>query len=147
MVGISFSRAFGVLVNPYLTKFGNIELYRHEHRGWSFRHNILGHATRYGGIWWWKTGHRVESMVFGFAAFAQKSAVALSALILGVLLDVIGYQAGIMQSEETLSGLRMIIVFVPLAGVVTSVACIYFYRYRHNAIPILLPNCSRRLSK
>ena len=75
----------------------------------------------------WKTGHRVESMVFGFATFAQKSAVALSALILGVLLDVIGYQAGIVQSEETLSGLRMIIVFVPLAGVVTSVAFIYFY--------------------
>ena len=75
----------------------------------------------------WKTGHRVESMVFGFATFAQKSAVALSALILGVLLDVIGYQAGIVQSEETLSGFRMIIVFVPLAGVVTSVACIYFY--------------------
>ena len=51
----------------------------------------------------WKTGHRVESMVFGFATFAQKSAVALSALILGVLLDVIGYQAGIAQSEETLT--------------------------------------------
>jgi GPH family glycoside/pentoside/hexuronide:cation symporter len=75
----------------------------------------------------WKTGHRVESMVFGFATFAQKSAVAVSALILGVLLDVIGYQAGIVQSEETLGGLRMIIVFVPLAGVVTSVVCIYFY--------------------
>ena len=75
----------------------------------------------------WKTGHRVESMVFGFATFAQKSAVALSALILGVLLDVIGYQAGVEQSEATLSGLRMIIVFVPLAGVVSSVACIYFY--------------------
>ena len=75
----------------------------------------------------WKTGHRVESMVFGFATFAQKSAVALSALILGVLLDVIGYQAGAEQSEATLSGLRMIIVFVPLAGVVSSVACIYFY--------------------
>ena len=75
----------------------------------------------------WKTGCRVESMVFGFATFAQKSAVALSALILGVLLDVIGYQAGVEQSEATLSGLRMIIVFVPLAGVVASVACIYFY--------------------
>ncbi|HAT07936.1 MAG TPA: hypothetical protein DCS39_01615 [Rhodobiaceae bacterium] len=75
----------------------------------------------------WKTGHRVESMVFGFATFAQKSAVALSALVLGVLLDAIGYKAGTVQSEETLSGLRMIIVFVPLVGVITSVACIYFY--------------------
>ena len=75
----------------------------------------------------WKTGHRVESMVFGFATFAQKSAVALSALVLGVLLDAIGYKAGAVQSEETLRGLRMIIVFVPLAGVITSAACIYFY--------------------
>ena len=75
----------------------------------------------------WKTGHRVESMIFGFATFAQKSAVALSALILGVLLDVIGYQAGAAQSEETLSGLRVIIVFVPLVGVIASAACIYFY--------------------
>jgi GPH family glycoside/pentoside/hexuronide:cation symporter len=75
----------------------------------------------------WQSGHRVESMIFGFATFAQKSAVALSALILGLLLDLIGYQAGAVQSEATLSGLRMIIVFVPLAGVVASVACIYFY--------------------
>jgi GPH family glycoside/pentoside/hexuronide:cation symporter len=75
----------------------------------------------------WKTGSRVESMIFGFATFAQKSAVALSALILGVLLDVIGYQAGAVQSEVTLSGLRMIIVFVPLVGVIASAACIYFY--------------------
>ena len=85
----------------------------------------------------WKTGHRVESMVFGFATFAQKSAVALSALILGVLLDVIGYQAGVAQSAATLDGLRMIIVFVPLAGVVASVACIYFYPLspqRHAAL-------------
>ncbi|MGI9438422.1 MAG: MFS transporter [Parvibaculales bacterium] len=75
----------------------------------------------------WKSGYRVESMVFGFATFAQKAAVALSALILGVLLDVIGYQAGDAQSAATLSGLRNIIVFVPLAGIVASVICIYFY--------------------
>jgi GPH family glycoside/pentoside/hexuronide:cation symporter len=40
---------------------------------------------------------------------------------------VIGYQAGAVQSEVTLSGLRMIIVFVPLVGVIASAACIYFY--------------------
>ena len=89
----------------------------------------------------WKTGHQVESMVFGFATFAQKIGRGVErAFILGVLLDVIGYQAGVEQSEATLSGLRMIIVFVPLAGVVSSVACIYFIRYRRSAMPTLLPN-------
>ena len=83
----------------------------------------------------WKTGYRVESMVFGFATFAQKSAVALSALILGVLLDVIGYQAGVEQSEATLSGFRMIIV-VPLAGVLLPWHAFISIRYRHNAMPV-----------
>ncbi len=41
----------------------------------------------------WRSGVRVESMIFGAVTFAQKTAVALSAIILGLLLDVIGYQA------------------------------------------------------
>ncbi len=85
----------------------------------------------------WQSGVRVESMIFGFVTFAQKAAVALSAIILGLLLDLIGYQAGAVQSEATLSGLRLIIVFVPLAGVIISVWVMAYYPLspqRHAAI-------------
>lgn len=75
----------------------------------------------------WKTGVRVESMIFGAVTFAQKAAVALSALILGFLLDFIGYQAGATQSAETLWGLRLTIVFVPMVGIFLSVLVMYFY--------------------
>jgi GPH family glycoside/pentoside/hexuronide:cation symporter len=75
----------------------------------------------------WKTGDRVEAMIFGFITFAQKAAVALSAVILGLLLDFIGYQAGQAQSAQTLDGLRYIIVGVPLFGILASVACMYYY--------------------
>ena len=75
----------------------------------------------------WKSGARVEATIFGLVTFAQKSAVALSAVLLGFLLDVIGYRAGEVQSAETLSGLRLIIVFVPLTGIVASVAFMLFY--------------------
>jgi GPH family glycoside/pentoside/hexuronide:cation symporter len=75
----------------------------------------------------WKSGARVEATIFGLVTFAQKAAVALSAVVLGFLLDVIGYQAGEVQSAETLSGLTLIIVFVPLAGIVASVAFMLFY--------------------
>ena len=75
----------------------------------------------------WQTGVRVEATIFGLVTFAQKSAVALSAVLLGFLLDVIGYQAGEVQSAQTLSGLRSIIVFVPLAGIFASVAFMFFY--------------------
>lgn len=75
----------------------------------------------------WKSGARVEATIFGLVTFAQKAAVALSAVLLGFLLDVIGYQAGEVQSAETLSGLKLIIVFVPLTGIVASVAFMLFY--------------------
>ena len=69
----------------------------------------------------------MEATIFGLVTFAQKAAVALSAVLLGFLLDVIGYQAGAVQSAETLSGLRLIIVFVPLAGIAASAGFMLFY--------------------
>lgn len=75
----------------------------------------------------WQTGVRVEATIFGLVTFAQKGAVALSAVLLGFLLDLIGYQAGAVQTAETLSGLRMIIVFVPLVSVAASAAFMIFY--------------------
>lgn len=75
----------------------------------------------------WQSGIRVEASIFGLVTFAQKGAVALSAVLLGFLLDMIGYQAGQTQSPETLDELRMIIVFVPLAGIVASALFMLFY--------------------
>lgn len=75
----------------------------------------------------WKSGARVEATIFGLVTFAQKAAVALSAVLLGIMLDMIGYQAGEAQTPETLSGLTLIIVFVPLTGIVASVAFMLFY--------------------
>jgi GPH family glycoside/pentoside/hexuronide:cation symporter len=75
----------------------------------------------------WKSGIRLEATIFSLVTFAQKGAVALSAVLLGFLLDVIGYRAGQVQSTETLDGLRLIIVLVPLAGIAASALCMVFY--------------------
>jgi GPH family glycoside/pentoside/hexuronide:cation symporter len=75
----------------------------------------------------WKSGIRLEATIFGLVTFAQKGAVALSAVLLGFLLDVIGYRAGQVQSTETLDGLRLIIVLVPLVGIAASALCMVFY--------------------
>ena len=75
----------------------------------------------------WKSGIRLEATIFGLVTFAQKGAVALSAVLLGFLLDVIGYRAGQVQSTETLDGLRLVIVLVPLVGIAASALCMVFY--------------------
>ena len=85
----------------------------------------------------WRSGVRVESMIFGAVTFAQKTAVALSAIILGLLLDVIGYQANEVQTADTILGLRAIVVFVPLTGILLSVWVMAYYPLspqRHAAI-------------
>lgn len=74
-----------------------------------------------------RTGERHEAKVFGFASFAQKAALGLNALLLGLSLDAIGYVANQEQTPETLSGIIALMSLVPLAGVIVSVLALWDY--------------------
>jgi GPH family glycoside/pentoside/hexuronide:cation symporter len=74
-----------------------------------------------------KLGVRHEAKVFGFSAFAQKSALGINALILGVVLDAIGYVPNQAQTPATLDGITSVMTLVPLAGVVISVIVLWKY--------------------
>lgn len=70
----------------------------------------------------WKNGQRNESVVFSLQTFVVKLASAVSALIAGVGLDVIGLQTeSAVQSEATLAGLRIIMLLFPMAGLFISI--------------------------
>ena len=75
----------------------------------------------------WKTGIRTESSLYGFMTFAQKGAIAFAVLILGIVLTQIGFEPNQAQSAETLSGLKLIMTWIPLSGVMISFILIYFY--------------------
>ncbi len=84
-----------------------------------------------------KGGVRHEAKVFGFASFAQKAALGLNALLLGVSLDAVGYVANQDQSPETLAGITALMSLVPLAGVIASVLILWSYPIdarRHAAL-------------
>ena len=73
----------------------------------------------------WKNGSRSESVIFSLQTFVVKLASALSVLIAGVGLDLIGFDKdAIAQSGETLFGLRMIMVIIPMVGLIASI--LYF---------------------
>ncbi len=63
------------------------------------------------------TGVRAEARTFGFATFAQKSAVGLNALLLGGLLSVSGFEANAEQTDSTLLAMKAIMALVPAEGV------------------------------
>ena len=74
-----------------------------------------------------KLGVRHEAKAFGFSAFAQKAALGLNALIVGVMLEAIGYVPNQAQTPETLKGITSIMTLVPLAGVIVAVATMWRY--------------------
>jgi len=75
----------------------------------------------------WKTGIRTESSLYGFMTFAQKGAIGISALFLGIILTNIGFNPNETQSQETLDSLRMVMSWVPISGVILSLVMVIFY--------------------
>lgn len=70
----------------------------------------------------WKNHQRNESVIFSLQTFVVKLASAISVLIAGVGLDLIRLNkdaAG--QTAQTLLGLRILMIIVPMAGLVISI--------------------------
>jgi len=74
------------------------------------------------------TGIRAEAKTFGFATFAQKAAVGINAALLGLLLQVSGFEANAVQSEGTLLGMKAIMALVPGAGCVAILVILRGYK-------------------
>ena len=100
---------------------------------------LIGAASGAGGVlFWsmlpdtieygeWKSGIRSESSLYGFMTFAQKSSIAVAALVLGVLLTSINFSPNEVQTPETLSGLKNIMSLIPASGIAISIFLMYFY--------------------
>ena len=100
---------------------------------------FIGFGSGAGGILFWSmlpdtieygevhTGVRSESSLYGFMTFAQKGSIAIAVLILGWVLDVIGYQANQAMSVTTIDNMKIIMTLIPILGISCSLIIIYFY--------------------
>ena len=100
---------------------------------------FIGFGSGAGGILFWSmlpdtieygevhTGVRSESSLYGFMTFAQKGSIAFAIIILGVVLDAIGFQANEIQSKNTIDDMKTIMTLIPSIGVAISLIIIYFY--------------------
>ena len=100
---------------------------------------FIGFGSGAGGILFWSmlpdtieygevhTGVRSESSLYGFMTFAQKGSIAFAIIILGMVLDFIGFQANEVQSDLTISNMKTIMILIPCIGIATSLIIIYFY--------------------
>tara|TARA_B100001175_G_scaffold43829_1_gene33000 strand:+ start:8550 stop:9905 length:1356 start_codon:yes stop_codon:yes gene_type:complete len=100
---------------------------------------FIGFGSGAGGILFWsmlpdtieygevRTGVRSESSLYGFMTFAQKGSIAFAIIILGIVLDFIGFQANEIQSDTTISNMKAIMTLIPSIGIALSLVIIYFY--------------------
>ena len=100
---------------------------------------FIGFGSGAGGILFWSmlpdtieygevhTGVRSESSLYGFMTFAQKGSIAFAIIILGLVLDAIGFQANEIQTESTISDMKAIMTVIPIIGIASSLIIIYFY--------------------
>ena len=100
---------------------------------------FIGFGSGAGGILFWSmlpdtieygevhTGVRSESSLYGFMTFAQKGSIAFAIIILGLVLDAIGFQANEIQTESTIANMKAIMTLIPIVGIASSLVIIYFY--------------------
>lgn len=100
---------------------------------------FIGFGSGAGGILFWSmlpdtieygevhTGVRSESSLYGFMTFAQKGSIAFAIIILGLVLDAIGFQANEIQTESTIADMKAIMTLIPIVGIASSLVIIYFY--------------------
>ena len=75
----------------------------------------------------WKTGLRMEGILYGAFFFCFKAGAALAGALVGLGLDLSGYQANVAQTARALAGIRILISLVPLGFIVLGVIVIRFY--------------------
>ncbi len=68
----------------------------------------------------WKTGRRSTGLVFAASSFAQKMGWTVGGAVTGYILAGFGYQAGVPQGADALTGVKLLVTFIPAIGSVIA---------------------------
>jgi GPH family glycoside/pentoside/hexuronide:cation symporter len=74
-----------------------------------------------------KTGRRATGLIFSSSSMSQKFGWTIGGALTGWLLAVFGFQANVIQSESAITGIRMMLSFLPAIGTLSSVILISLY--------------------
>jgi GPH family glycoside/pentoside/hexuronide:cation symporter len=68
----------------------------------------------------WKTGRRSTGLVFAASSFAQKMGWTVGGAMTGYILAGFGYEAGVPQTAGALTGVKLLVSFIPAVGSVIA---------------------------
>lgn len=91
-----------------------------------------------------KTGNRATGLIFSSSSMSQKFGWAIGSAITGWLLAYFGFQANVIQSEETIRGIRLFLSFLPVIGTVLSVIFISMYPLSEKKMEEITKNLEQK---
>ena len=95
----------------------------------------------------WQTGRRATGLVFSSSSMSQKLGWTLGGAVTGWLLGLWGFEANTVQNAETITGIRMMLSFIPAAGALLSAAFIIFYKLSDSFMIKVSEDLTRRREK
>lgn len=75
----------------------------------------------------WKFGRRATGLVFSAATFAQKFGWTIGGAFAGWILSFYGFQANVEQTLKTLTGIKLMMSFLPSIGCILTILAALFY--------------------
>lgn len=79
----------------------------------------------------WKTGRRATGLYFSAAVFAQKAGWGIGAALVGVILSMFNYVANEVQTDTSITGIKLLVSVIP--GVLYMSCAIFMYFYNIDA--------------
>jgi GPH family glycoside/pentoside/hexuronide:cation symporter len=75
----------------------------------------------------WKNGRRATGLVMSASTMAQKFGWTIGGALAGWLLAAYGFKANVVQTTDTIDGIRLMISFIPAIGSVLAGVFMFFY--------------------
>lgn len=75
----------------------------------------------------WRHGRRTTALVFSAAQFAQKFGLTIGAGLAGWMLGLVGFEANVAQTDESLLGIRLMFTVIPATLATLNALVLIFY--------------------
>jgi len=75
----------------------------------------------------WKTGRRATGLYFSAAVFAQKAGWGIGAALVGVILSLFNYTANQVQTDVSITGIKLLVSVIPGILYMSCAVFMYFY--------------------
>ncbi len=92
----------------------------------------------------WKTGRRATGLVFSASSMSQKLGWTIGGALTLWLLAIYGFEANVIQSEESIKGIKYMMSYIPAIGALLSGLFMVFYRLDDEKVKNIMVDLENR---